>query len=234
MTGRLGVNRSGLFSSELLRFAMARPREFDPDKVLQQAMQVFWAMGYEQASLDDICAACGISRSTLYSSFGDKRELLRRSLTRYTDEGTARFRALLTDRPIREGLAAILDAFIDSIVAGPGRRGCFIGNCAAELARHDRQALASVAHGMQRTESILHEALDSARARGELAPDADIRALARFFTAAFQGLRLVGKVNSDRRTLEDIAATTLQVLQPYVTVDSRHRGKSCDATSPAT
>jgi TetR/AcrR family transcriptional regulator, transcriptional repressor for nem operon len=204
---------------------MARPREFDPDEVLQQAMQVFWAMGYEQASLDDICAATGISRSTLYASFGDKRELLRRSLRRYTDEGTSWMRALLANRQIRDGLAAVLGAFIDSIVAGPGRRGCFIGNCAGELARHDRQALATVAYGMQCIESILHEALESARARGELRADTDIRALARFFMAAFQGLRLVGKVNSDRRTLEDIAAATLRVLQPHVSADAPQQGE---------
>jgi|SRR5579871_1643548 len=214
---------------------MARPPEFNPDKVLQQAMQVFWTMGYEQASLDDICAAGAISRSTLYASFGDKRELLRRSLLRYTDEGAARLRALLANRPIRDGLGAILGVFIDSIVAGPGRRGCFIGNCAAELARHDRQALATVAYGMQRTESVLHEALESARARGELRADTDIRALARFFMAAFQGLRLVGKVHTDRRTLEDIAASTLQVLQPHLSAHVPHsRGESCDATTPAT
>ena len=210
---------------------MARPREFDPDKVLHQAMQVFWAMGYERASLDDICAATGISRSTLYASFGDKRELLQRALRRYADEGAAWMRALLADRPIRDGLAAVLDAFIESIVAGPGRRGCFIGNCAAELARHDRQALASVAYGMQCTESIVHEALESAKDRGELRADTDTRALALFFMTAFQGMRLVGKVNSDRRTLEDIAATTLQVLRPYLPADASRLETSCDATT---
>ena len=143
-------------------------------------------------------------------------------------------RARLANRPIHDGLAAVLGAFIESIVAGPGRRGCFIGNCAAELARHDRQALASVAYGMQCTESIVHEALESAKDRGELRADTDTRALALFFMTAFQGLRLVGKVNSDRRTLEDIAVTTLQVLRPYVPADAALSETSCDATTATT
>lgn len=176
-------------------------------------MRVFWTKGYEWSSLEDVCKASGINRSTLYASFGDKRTLLRLTLARYTQQGTARLAAILSPkRPIREAIAELLQATIDSIVSGPGRSGCFIGNCAAELARHDRAAMGDVKDSLQRIESILHAALQGAQSRGELLPGVDVTALARYFMSGLQGLRLVGKANPDRKTLEDIATTMLRVL----------------------
>ena len=192
---------------------MARPREFDANNALESAMDVFWAKGYEATSLDDLCEATGLSRSSLYGTFGDKRALLLRSLERYSERGSARFAATLEAAPsLREGVAKLLREFIDQIVAGPGRRGCFIGNCAAELARDDRDAMARVRASLARTEKIFCAALVRAQARGEIASDADVDALARFLTSSFQGLRLVGKARPERAALEDIAAVMLRCL----------------------
>ena len=192
---------------------MARPREFDADSALERATQVFWAKGYEATSLDDLCDATGLSRSSLYGAFGDKRDLLLRSLDRYSERGTTQIAATLEKAPsLREGLANLLREFIDQIVTGPGRRGCFIGNCAAELARHDREAMARVRESLARSQATFRAALARAQRRGEIASTADIAALARFLTSSFQGLRLVGKALPDRATLEDIAAVVLRCL----------------------
>jgi TetR/AcrR family transcriptional repressor of nem operon len=189
---------------------MARPREFDPDRVLERATQVFWARGFEHTSLDELCEATGLGRSSLYAAFGDKRALYLRALERYEEASAARIAAAFDGRPVRKALARFLDGMVDEIVAGPGRRGCFIGNCAAEMARLDRGAAARVRASLARIEAAFREGLDRARARGELAARADTTALARFLTAAVQGLRLVGKANPDREALGDVAATMLR------------------------
>jgi TetR/AcrR family transcriptional repressor of nem operon len=192
---------------------VARPREFDAETALDRAMDVFWTKGYEATSLDDLCEATGLSRSSLYATFGSKRTLLLQTVDRYVEQRTPNIAAMLArPLPIRDAIAALLDQFIDQIVSGPGRRGCFLGNCAAELPRHDRAALARVRQGLARTEAVFREALTRARERGELAPSTDVDALARFLTSAFQGLRLVGKANPDREALEDIAKTILCCL----------------------
>ena len=192
---------------------MARPREFDVNAALERAMDVFWSKGYEATSLDDLCEATGLSRSSLYATFGNKRDLLLQTVDRYIERRTPNIRAVLARQPnIHEGIAALLREFIDQIVSGAGRRGCFLGNCAAELPRSDRTALARVRRGLARTEETFREALARAAAHGELPVGADVDALARFLTASFQGLRLVGKVNPDRAVLEDIAATILRCL----------------------
>lgn len=191
---------------------MARPREFDTDAALESATRVFWAKGFRHSSLDDLCAATGLNRSSLYAAFGAKRELYLSALARYEDGSAARIAAALEARPLRKGLQAFLDRLIEAIVAGPGRRGCFIGNCAAELAQLDRAAAARVRRSLARIEAAFRLGLERARARGELAREADVAALARFLTAGIQGLRLVGKANPDRAALRDIATTMLRCL----------------------
>ena len=193
---------------------MARPREFDVDIALERAMEVFWSKGYEATSLDDLCEVTGLSRSSLYATFGSKRNLLLRSVDRYVEQRNPRIAAILAQPlPIRDAFAALARQFIDQIVSGPGRRGCFLGNCAAELPRSDRAALARVRQGLESTEATFRDALTRAQSRGDLAADADVSALARFLMSGFQGLRLVGKVNPDRATLEDIAGTMLRCLE---------------------
>lgn len=191
---------------------MARPREFDADAALEGALQLFWSKGYGDTSLDDLCAATGLSRSSLYGAFGDKRALLLAALERYEARVDSRVAAALArEGPVRAAIAAFLDELIEGIAAGPGRRGCFFGNCAAELADDD-EAVARVRSGLARIEATFRDALERARAAGEIAPDADTTALGRFFTAGIQGLRLVGKANPDRATLDDIARVMLGAL----------------------
>jgi TetR/AcrR family transcriptional repressor of nem operon len=192
---------------------MGRPREFDEDTALDRVVDVLWTKGYEATSLDDLCEATGLSRSSLYATFGSKRDLLLRSVDRYVERRTPNIAAMLArPLPVRDAFAALLGEFIDQIVSGSGRRGCFLGNCAAELPRGDRAAMAQVRQGLGRTEGIFRDALARAQARNELSSRADVAALARFLTAGIQGLRLVGKVNPDRGMLEDIAATMLRCL----------------------
>jgi TetR/AcrR family transcriptional repressor of nem operon len=192
---------------------MARPREFDSDVALDRALDVFWTKGYEATSLDDLCEVTGLSRSSLYGAFGSKKNLLLQTVERYAEQRTPNLvETLAQPIPVRDAFVALANQFIAQIVAGPGRRGCYLGNCAAELPRGERAALAKVRDGLAGTETIFGDALRRAKARGELAQDADPTALARFLTAAFQGLRLIGKVNPDRDTLTDIATTMLQCL----------------------
>ena len=192
---------------------MARPREFDAEAVVDRAMQVFWAKGYEAASLDDLCEGTGLNRSSLYAAFGDKHALFLQTIERYGDRAVTRVAAALS-RPlhIREALAAFLAEMIDQIVAGPGRSGCFIGNCAAEVARHDRAAAVTVRRNLTRVEATFRDALVRATTRGELPPHADVKTLARFLVAGTQGLRLVGKTGAGRDVLEDVAGVMLRCL----------------------
>jgi len=192
---------------------MARPREFDPDLVVERAMQVFWAKGYEATSLDDLCEATQLNRSSLYSSFGDKHTLFLATLDRYGDRAVSMVAAALS-KPvhIRESLGAFLAGMVEGIVAGPQRTGCFIGNCTAEVSRHDREAALRIQRNITRIEATFRNAFEQAKKRGDLAPDCDVEALARYFVVTIQGLRLMGKAISDRDVLEDVVGVMLRSL----------------------
>lgn len=192
---------------------MVRPREFDEASVLDQAMQVFWSRGYDGTSLDDLCDATGLSRSSLYAAFGDKRAVYRRVLAVYEEGAVGRIRRAFDESDTaREAVSRFLEQLIAAIVAGPGRRGCFIGNCAAEIVEGDRESAEQVKRSLRRVEAAFRQGLESARLRGEFPEGTDTRALARFLTAGIQGLRLVGKANPDRRHLMDVANTMLRAL----------------------
>jgi TetR/AcrR family transcriptional repressor of nem operon len=192
---------------------MARPREFDPDTVLERAMQVFWAKGYEGTSLDDLCEATQLNRSSLYSTFGDKHALFLKTIDRYGDGAVVRIStALARPVPLREAVGGFVAEIIDRIVSGPGRMGCYIGNCVAEVARHDRDAAESLRRHLDRVEGTFRSGFAQAKSRGELSSETDIDALARFIVSSIQGLRLIGKTTSDRDALEDIARVMLRCL----------------------
>jgi len=192
---------------------MGRPREFEIDVVLDRALQVFWAKGFEATSLDDLCEATSLGRSSLYAAFGDKQSLYYRALDRYEDAAVHRIGAAITSAvSIKEGIREFVQRIVEDILAGPGRRGCFIGNCAAELIRGDRKGAARVRTSLERVEATFRDVLSKSQATGEIPDTADIDALARFITAGIQGLRLVGKANPDRTMLEDVAKVMLKCV----------------------
>jgi TetR/AcrR family transcriptional repressor of nem operon len=193
---------------------MGRPREFDFSDTLERAMQAFWAKGYEATSLDDLCAATGLGRSSLYAAFGDKQSLYLSALAHYETAAVGRITAALsTSKSPLEGIAAFIDRIIGDIVAGPGRRGCFIGNCAAELARQDRTIASHVRQSMDRIQRTFRIALVQAKDAGQLPKHADVDALAAFLMSGIQGLRLVGKANPDRAVLKNIATVMLRCIE---------------------
>jgi TetR/AcrR family transcriptional repressor of nem operon len=185
---------------------MGRPREFDADDALERATRLFWTKGFEHTSLDELCAATGLGRSSLYAAFGDKRALYLKALARYEERSVARIARAFEGKSPRQGLEAFLAVLIDDIMAGPGRSGCFIGNCAAELARLDRAAAARVRASLERLEGAFRQVLEKHHV-----PDAGARA--RFLTAGVQGLRLVGKANPERAALADVARLMLNCLE---------------------
>ncbi len=193
---------------------MARPREFDFDVALERAMQAFWSKGYESTSMQDVCRATGLTKSSLYAAFGGKQSIYGLALDRYEEAVVRRIRAAIAEVPsVKDGLRQFAQQLIDDVLAGPGRRGCFIGNCAAEMSKGDRAAAARARRSLDRIEAAFRDALYLGQTKGELGKSLDVRATARFITSGIQGLRLVGKANPSREVLEDIARIMLKCLE---------------------
>src|SRR5262245_60704412 len=99
---------------------MPRPRTFDEDQVIEDAMQLFWSRGYEATSLTDLTATLGVHPGSLYRVFGDKHELFLRALDRYRDTQTLpAIAALGEDGPVLDHIRAMLAGVVRDAIAEP-------------------------------------------------------------------------------------------------------------------
>ncbi|MEU8466035.1 TetR family transcriptional regulator [Streptomyces sp. NPDC029003] len=193
---------------------MARTKEFDPDAVLQSALELFWRRGYEATSVADLVEHLGIGRASIYATFGSKHELYLRALDRYAESVDP---LLLGDLsrpgPALPGVRALVRRFAAE-AASPADRlnGCFVTNTAAELGSRDTAAARRVETSWDRLETLLHAALERARAQGELPERRDPRALARLLLVVLQGVRVVGKASDDPARVRDAAEQALALL----------------------
>jgi TetR/AcrR family transcriptional repressor of nem operon len=191
---------------------MGRPREFDPDEVLDQCMKVFWSKGYEATSLDDLLRETGLARQSLYNGFGGKHALFLAALRRYDEQSDLMLRESFGgNRPVRDALLTFMLGIVDRSDERR-RRGCFMVNSAVELSPHDPETAKLVAAQHRSMERFLQRELDGAKARGEIPAGKNPRALARFLVGFLNGLNVVAKVNPDRAALRDMVNVALQAL----------------------
>jgi TetR/AcrR family transcriptional repressor of nem operon len=189
-----------------------RPKKFEREAVLSRARDVFWAKGYDGASLDDLTRAMGIGRASLYNEFGGKHALFIEALDRYRLERLAQItEALESASSARAGIEAVFRGTVKSLWADRDRRGCLLVNSIAELAASDREVAVRAAEGFERTATVFRSALERGMRSGELDAHLDVRATAHYLANTLNGLRLLAKV-ADRKVADDIVAVTLQVL----------------------
>jgi TetR/AcrR family transcriptional repressor of nem operon len=192
---------------------MARPRGFEREAALEQAMRLFWARGYAAVSIQDVVEATGINRASLYAAFGDKRALFREAIEHYL----ANVSAARLNRLERPGSAkAAIHGYFEELVAftlGEGRRlGCLLTNTAVELAPHDEAMGGRLRASFAKVEDAFARAIRRGQAEGEIPAQKDPRALARFLLNAVQGLRVTGRVAPRKAALHDIVTVTLAAL----------------------
>lgn len=191
---------------------MARMKEFDPEVALDAALQLFWQRGYEATSLADLVAHLGISRASLYATFGSKHELYLRALDRYRDRMDPRVvETLAAPGPALPAVRGVVRGYAEQASWDVGR-GCMLVNTAVELVPGDAEAARRVESSWTALEVALASALLRAQAQGELAADRDPRALARLLLVVLQGLRVVGKGQSDPQRVRDAADVALTLL----------------------
>jgi AcrR family transcriptional regulator len=189
-----------------------RPRAYDPQVAIARAAEVFWKAGYAGTSLDDLVAATGMNRPSLYAAFGDKRDLYLKTLEYYRDEGRALAREALAGSPkLRVFLKRFYDKALDLYLAG-GPRGCFSIGTAATVAAVDDGVRAFLADSMRTTDSFLKHQIEKAREQGEIPRDADPVALAYLATATLHTLAIRSRAGLPRKELDALVKAAIDVI----------------------
>jgi len=181
-----------------------RPREFDPDDVLDRAIAVFSARGYHASSIGELSAATGLTAGSLYKAFRDKRGLFVATLARYKARRDAALDAALAPcTNARERIRTLLAFYAEASSGAAGQQGCLVVSGATELAVFDAELADQVNALLRRVEVRLLALLRAGQDDGSIAPLRDSEATARTLLCLVQGLRVVGKT---RRTLGEMLA----------------------------
>lgn len=192
---------------------MGRPKQFDPDVAVEQAMDVFWRKGYAATTPQDLVDALGIGKGSLYNTFGSKRALFERALRRYRDSQAAALIEMLEESgPVRERLRAALWLLVELDLADPDRRGCLAVNTAAELSGTDEVATDLVRRMFDRTEEAFSALVEKAQRAGEIDPGRDARAIGSLLITTVVGLRLMARVVEGPERLARVIDATIDSL----------------------
>lgn len=191
---------------------MGRPKQFDPDVAVGQAMDVFWSKGYGATTPHDLVIALGIGKGSLYHAFGSKHALFEKALERYRDDQAAGLIALLERPvPVKERIRTALEFLVEANVRDP--RGCMVVNTAAELGGGgDPGVSATVRDQFARTESAFRGAVEEAQRSGEIDPGRDPGALAGMILGTVLGLQILARAGEGRERLARVVDGLLDSL----------------------
>lgn len=190
-----------------------RPRSFDTEAALAQATLTFWQRGYAATSLDDLGAATGLNRPSLYGAFGDKHALYLQALRLYTEQSNAAIARALAGSALRDGLLRVYELALQLYCpADAAARGCLlIGTAATEAPRDEaiRQALDGALHGFTAAfEARLRQAVDD----GELPAGTDAALLAQLASAVLHSMALRARAGDAREALAAFASASVEML----------------------
>ena len=152
---------------------VGRPREFDPEIVLDAAMQAFWAKGYKATSLSDLMEATGLHKGSLYQAFGDKHTLFIQALKRYLSDMRRMKSEQFAQAPTPlDGIRAVTHGMLD-IADGDCTcpRGCLAINTLVELAPHDPEVQEVLSDHIQRMRGSFAEAVARGQEAGQIRTD---------------------------------------------------------------
>jgi len=191
-----------------------RPRAYQPDIALGKALDLFRKDGFAATSLDDLSAATGMNRPSLYGAFGDKRELYIKSYQRYRDDARAAMVDIFRNElPIKKRLECIYAVALDIYLSGDsGPRGCFTVMTAASEAVFDSEIRAMVLEGFSELDKAFAACFRHAREKGELPESADPTMLAQLASATIHTIAIRARARVPRKELEAIVKGAIDVM----------------------
>src|SRR6201995_1566119 len=191
-----------------------RPRAYQPDVALGKALELFRKGGFAATSLDDLSAATGMNRPSLYGAFGDKRELYIKSHARYRADARAAMADIFrVELPIKKRLARIFAVALDIYLSGDaGPRGCFTVMTAASEAIADPDIRAMVLEGFTELDKAFAACFRIAKEKGELPASADPVVLAQLASATIHTIAIRARARVPRRELEAIVKGAIEVM----------------------
>lgn len=188
---------------------MARRREFDEAHVVNQAMELFWMRGYRDATPQALTEATGLSKSSLYATFGSKKGLFLATLEQYVAGQVELVASVLAEGRLRHGLERMYDTLLGFGTTG---RTCLVCTSTIEAPLEDLEVGELIRRGHHSIEQVLFERIVRAQAEGDVDANRDARTLARFVLTNNMGLMVLARVDPDPIALRKVAAEVVRAV----------------------
>ena len=188
---------------------MGRHKSYNRDDVLEKAMTLFWAKGFEGAHLSELVEVTGIKRFSLYAEFGGKDGLFQEALELYLQRALAVYDATLKMEPY--GLDNLRNYFKE-MSYGDDYHGCFLINTLTEQNIVTSTAFDAARQVTQRARELFFMNVQAAQGNGEIGPDKNIEALANLLSTLDSGLSIYGIVSPSDEEKDAIVAQALYLL----------------------
>jgi TetR/AcrR family transcriptional repressor of nem operon len=193
---------------------MARTKVFNEEEVLNKALELFWEKGYNATSAQDLVDGLGISRSSLYDTYGDKYQLFKNSLLQYRKKfAGAMIDMIGKSTDSEKTLNDVFHYVVTESLQEKCSKGCFMVNSSIELAPHNSEIAEIVNSNMQDIEEALVQLIKKGQEAGQFSKSHTPRSLARFVFNTISGLRVASKSGADKKVFDDIVKVTLSVLK---------------------
>ncbi len=190
-----------------------RPRQFDADAALDAALRTFWRKGFQATSLDDLTAATGLNRPSLYAAFGNKDALYAAAIARYVATiGRAFLIPLAAPVPLAAALRRFFAAVVATTCGAHGPLGCAIACTLPADAGHLPALQRLLAGALAEIDGAVQQRLVAARAAGELPPHADPRVTAQLVVGTMLSLAIRARAGAPRRELTRIASACVALV----------------------
>jgi TetR/AcrR family transcriptional repressor of nem operon len=192
---------------------MARTKDFDENEVLNKAVDLFWLKGYNATSMQDLVDGLGISRSSLYDTYGDKHALFIKALESYQCAASGQICQIANSSlPAKETIKQLLQFVANGLLNDKTQKGCFMVNAEVEVAPHDEQVSKMICQNDQQVEEAFYKVIKKGQENGEITNPQDARALARFTFNTVKGMRVTAKSTTDKAVFDDIIKMAISVL----------------------
>nr|WP_295469404.1 TetR/AcrR family transcriptional regulator [Mesorhizobium sp.] len=176
-------------------------------------MGLFWRMGYDGASMDALTSAMGISRSSLYQSFGDKETLFLRAVEHYARTRLAPLLDVLNGGgDFKTDLAAFMEAVVCHATADPDRLGCLVASVLSDAAGSDPRLRSELGNRFATVESRIAARIERAQTVGDFPLDADTSAVAAVIGAIARGMMLSGRAGVSAQKLRATGAAAVAMV----------------------
>ena len=192
--------------------ARGRPRCFDLEEALDRSLLLFWEKGFQNTSLDEIAAAVGVKKPSLYAAFGDKEMLFRKVLQRYSEKLSQPLQALDRYDDIRAAISALIELGIAGGCSDGHPRGCLLASAFADSTLLPPNLAKEIKALVSQADQAVAQRLKKAVRDGQLPPDFDAKGTAKFLVTLMHGIAVRIRAGASRADMQRVKKAALRCL----------------------